>query len=308
MKLTPPTARVLRDGVEQEIPLGDVQVGDLVIVRPGERIPVDGVVREGASEIDEAMLTGESVPVNKAAGARVLGGTVNGTGAFRFEAAKVGSGTALAQIIALVKKAQGSKAPVARLADVVSGYFTLAVLAIALVTFAVWLVFAPLGTALVNAVAVLIVACPCAMGLATPTAIMVGTGRGAELGILIKGGEALEGAARIDTVVFDKTGTLTNGTPRVTRVAASNGFTEADVLRLAAAVERWSEHPVARAIVDRAQGLQAETGTRLRGLARPRGARPSLTAAVCSWGGEAALLSRLKWTAFRPGHLRSWTR
>jgi Cu+-exporting ATPase len=262
MTLTPATARVVRaGGAETEIPLAEVQVADMVIVRPGERIPVDGVVREGASEIDEAMLTGESLPVYKTLGATVLGGTVNGTGAFRFEATKVGSGTALSQIIALVKKAQGSKAPVARLADVVSGYFTLVVLAIALVTFGIWLVFAPVGTALVNAVAVLIVACPCAMGLATPTAIMVGTGRGAELGILIKGGEALEAAARIDTVVFDKTGTLTNGQPRVTRVVASNGFGEDEVLRLAAAVERWSEHPIARAIVARAEGLAVETAT-----------------------------------------------
>jgi Cu+-exporting ATPase len=261
MKLTPAMARVLRDGIETEIPLADVQVGDVIVVRPGERIPVDGLVREGASEVDESMLTGESLPAYKTVGGCVFGGTVNGTGAFRFEAKKVGSATALAQIIALVKKAQGSKAPVARLADVVSGYFTLAVLGIALVTFAIWLAFAPAGTALVNAVAVLIIACPCAMGLATPTAIMVGTGRGAELGILIKGGEALETAARIDTVVFDKTGTLTNGQPRVTRVLPANGFTADGVLGIAAAVEQWSEHPIARGIVARAGGLARETAT-----------------------------------------------
>jgi Cu+-exporting ATPase len=254
MKLTPESARVLRDGGETEIRLDDVRVTDVVVVRPGERIPVDGVVRDGASEVDESMLTGESLPVSKAAGGSVFGGTVNGTGAFRFEATRVGSGTALARIIALVKKAQGSRAPVARLADVVSGYFTFAVLGIAVVTFAVWLAFAPFGTALVNAVAVLIIACPCAMGLATPTAIMVGIGRGAELGILVKGGEELELAARIDTVIFDKTGTITNGKPRVTRVLSSAGFTEDQVLHLAAAVERWSEHPIARSIVSRAEG------------------------------------------------------
>src|SRR5580658_2994290 len=180
MNLQPSTARVIRDDSEREIPLVDVRAGDLVIVRPGERVPVDGLVRDGASEIDESMLTGESLPVSKSAGAEVFAGTANGTGAFRFEARKVGRDTALARIIDLVKRAQGSKAPVARLADVVSGYFTLAVLVIAVVTFAVWLFFAPAGIAVVNAVAVLIIACPCAMGLATPTAIMAGTGRGAE--------------------------------------------------------------------------------------------------------------------------------
>ena len=193
LNLQPATARVIRDGNEQEIPLADVSVGDLVIVRPGERVPVDGMVQDGASEIDESMLTGESMPVPKSAGAKVFAGTANGTGAFRFEATRVGRDTALAQIIDLVKRAQGSKAPVARLADVVSGYFTIAVLAIALVTFGVWLLLAPVGVAMVNAVSVLIIACPCAMGLATPTAIMVGTGRAAARGILIKGGELSRG-------------------------------------------------------------------------------------------------------------------
>jgi len=264
MKLTPSTARLLRAGVETEVPVAEVQIGDIVVVRPGERVPVDGLVRDGATEVDEAMLTGESLPVAKATGAMVYGGTVNGTGAFSFEATKTGNLTALAQIINLVKKAQGSKAPVARLADVVSGWFTLSVLAIALATFAVWLAYAPLSMALVNAVAVLIIACPCAMGLATPTAIMVGTGRGAEHGILIKGGEALETAARIDTVIFDKTGTLTNGMPRVTRVVTAPGFTEAEVLSLAAAVEHWSEHPIAKAVLDRAEGLDIEAATDFR--------------------------------------------
>ena len=204
------------------------------------------------------------MPVSKSAGSEVYAGTANGTGAFRFEAKKVGRDTALAQIIDLVKRAQGSKAPVARLADVVSGYFTVAVLAIAVVTFGVWLFFAPAGVAVVNAVAVLIIACPCAMGLATPTAIMAGTGRGAERGILIKGGAPLEAAARIDTVILDKTGTITTGKPVVNRVRALNGYSEDEVVRLAAAVERWSEHPLAHAIVKRANGgaLEASTGFR----------------------------------------------
>ncbi len=266
MNLQPSTARVIRDGSEREIPLAEVRAGDLVVVRPGERVPVDGSVRDGASEIDESMLTGESLPVSKSAGAEVFAGTTNGTGAFRFEARKVGRDTALARIIDLVKRAQGSKAPVARLADVVSGYFTVAVLVIAVVTFAVWLFFAPAGIAVVNAVAVLIIACPCAMGLATPTAIMAGTGRGAERGILIKGGEPLETAAKIDTVVLDKTGTITTGKPVVQRVRALNGYSEEALVQLAAAVERWSEHPVARAIVIRAGDQAPEPSTGFRAI------------------------------------------
>ena len=266
MNLQPPVARVVRGGVESEIPLAEVVVGDQVIVRPGERVPVDGVVREGASEIDESMLTGESLPVVKSAGSEVSGGTVNGAGAFRFEALKIGRDTALARIVELVKRAQGSRAPVSRMADVVSGYFTVAVLLIAVVTFAVWMVFAPVGMAVVNAVAVLIIACPCAMGLATPTAIMAGTGRGAGRGILFKGGEALEAAARVDTVVVDKTGTITTGKPRVTRVRALNGFSEGEVVALAAAVEQWSEHPVAHAILARAGAARAEASTAFRAI------------------------------------------
>jgi Cu+-exporting ATPase len=254
MNLTPATARVLNGDQETELPAAAVSVGDIVIVRPGERIPVDGRIISGLSEADESMLTGESLPVPKSPGSEVFGGTLNGNGAFRFEATGVGSHTAIAGIIALVKKAQGSKAPVARLADVVSGYFTFGVLAIAAITFAAWFFFAPVGTALENAVAVLIIACPCAMGLATPTAIMAGTGRGAERGILFKGGEALETAARIDTVIFDKTGTITTGRPHVTRVTAAPGFDETTVLSYAAAVEKWSEHPIARAITERAAG------------------------------------------------------
>jgi Cu+-exporting ATPase len=266
MNLKPPVARVIRGARETEIQLADLRVGDQVVVRPGERLPVDGVVREGVSEIDESMLTGESLPVAKSPGSMVSGGTVNGAGAFRFEAAKVGKDTALARIIELVKRAQGSKAPVSRMADVVSGYFTLVVLGIAIVTFGVWLLYAPIGTALVNAVAVLIIACPCAMGLATPTAIMAGTGRGAGRGILFKGGEALEAAARIDTVVFDKTGTLTTGKPVVTRVTALNGFSETELVRLAAAVEQWSEHPVARAVMARAGSAKPETSSGFRAI------------------------------------------
>ncbi|MDE3197643.1 MAG: cadmium-translocating P-type ATPase, partial [Acidobacteriota bacterium] len=291
MNLQPATARILREGVETEVPLADVQVGDVVVTRPGERVAVDGIVREGSSEIDESMLTGESLPVAKSSGSAVHAGTLNGTGAFRFEATRVGRATALAQIIELVKKAQGSKAPISRLADVVSGYFTLAVLGIAAVTFAVWLLFAPAGTAVVNAVAVLIIACPCAMGLATPTAIMAGTGRGALDGILFKGGEVLERAAAIDTVVLDKTGTVTSGKPRVTRLRPAAGFDENELLRLAAAVEKWSEHPVARAILDRAQGLDIPESSDFRAIAG-RGANALVAGRRVSVGrGEEGAIS-----------------
>jgi Cu+-exporting ATPase len=252
MDLQPPTAHLLRNGVEVETPVAEVRPGDTVVVRPGDRIPVDGTVLDGDSAVDESMLTGESLPVDKRAGAAVFAGTVNRSGSFRYEAKKVGRGTVLQQMIALVKQAQGSRAPVARLADVVSGYFTMGVLAAALLTFAAWLFFAPFGTAMENAVAVLIIACPCALGLATPTAIMVGTGRGAEHGILIKGGEALEMAHNIGALVFDKTGTLTRGKPRVVRVTPAQGWNEQDVLRLAASAERYSEHPLGRAIVEAA--------------------------------------------------------
>ncbi len=265
MKLQPRTARVIRLLQEQEIPVKDVRLLDIVVVRPGERVPVDGVVRQGFSEIDESMLTGESLPVSKEPGAKVFGGTVNGTGAFRFEATEVGRNTALAQIVDLIKRAQGSKAPVARLADIISGRFTVAVLIVALVTLFGWLYFAPVGTALVNAVAVLIIACPCALGLATPTAILAGTGRGAGQGILIKGGAPLELAAQINTVVLDKTGTITTGKPVITGVHPANGFTEGELLRLAAAVEQWSEHPVAKAIVSRA-AAPLETATEFRAI------------------------------------------
>ena len=260
MDLEPPVARVLAGGAEVETPVERVRVGDTVVVRPGERIAVDGEVVEGGSAVDESALTGESMPVEKSAGASVFAGTMNRSGAFHYRATKVGRGTLLRQMVELVKQAQGSRAPVARLADVVSGYFTLTVLGLALVTFGVWLCIAPFAVAMVNAVAVLIIACPCALGLATPTAIMVGTGRGAQRGILIKSGEALERAYRIDTVVLDKTGTLTEGKPRVVRVTARGGWAEDEVLRLAAAAEHYSEHPLGKAMVEAARERGLEPG------------------------------------------------
>ncbi|HJT89106.1 MAG TPA: heavy metal translocating P-type ATPase [Bryobacteraceae bacterium] len=252
MDLQPPLAWVIRGGSETEVPLAEVGLADVVVVRPGERIPVDGLVLEGESAVDESMLTGESMPVEKIPGAAVFAGTINRSGAFRFEAKKIGRGTVLRQMIEMVKQAQGSRAPVARLADVVSGWFTLGVLIAALGTFVGWLLAAPFATAMINAVAVLIIACPCALGLATPTAILVGTGRGAHRGILIKGGEALETAHKINTVILDKTGTLTLGRPRVVRVMPSDGYSEDELLRLAASAERYSEHPVAKAILEAA--------------------------------------------------------
>jgi P-type Cu+ transporter len=253
MDLQPATARVVRDGIEIETPVDEVRAGDRVAVRPGERLPVDGTVLDGESALDESMLTGESMPVDKRPGAAVFAGTINRSGAFRYSAAGSGHGTVLQRMIELVKQAQGSRAPVARLADVVSAYFTVGVLIAAAITFAAWVVLGPAGTAMIDAVAVLIIACPCALGLATPVAIMVGTGRAAGRGILIKGGEALEMAQLIDTVVFDKTGTITQGRPRVTRIErTSDKITENELLRLAASAERHSEHPIGRAIVEEA--------------------------------------------------------
>jgi Cu+-exporting ATPase len=246
MDLQPPLARLLREGAEIEVPVEQVLPGDVLIVRPGERIAVDGSIVDGESALDESMLTGESLPRDKHPGDTVFAGSINLSGAFRYRAQKVGRGTMLQQMIEMVKQAQGSRSPVARLADVVSGWFTLGVLIAAAITFAVWLFFAPFGTAMVNAVAVLIIACPCALGLATPTAIMVGTGRGAQRGILIKGGESLESAHKIDTILLDKTGTITAGRPRLVR------FTSPEVLRLAASAERYSEHPIGKAIVEAA--------------------------------------------------------
>ena len=292
--LAPKTARVIRDGQEFDLPLAEVLTGDLLRVRPGDRVPVDGVVIEGRSAVDESMLTGESIPVEKTPGAPVIGATINKTGAFTFRATRVGKDTALAQIVRLVEEAQGSKAPIQRLADVISSYFVPAILALSILTFAGWFAFGPdprFTLALQTFIAVLIIACPCALGLATPTAIMVGTGKGAEAGILIRGGEALENAHKVDTIVLDKTGTITRGKPVVTDVVVvsresavvSDGtvppsgdaqqspttdyglrttdfshdprLTNDDLLRLAAAAEQGSEHPLGEAIVGRAREL-----------------------------------------------------
>jgi Cu+-exporting ATPase len=250
--LAPKTARVIRRGLDRDVALDAVVVGDLLRVRPGERVPVDGVVVEGRSLVDESMVTGEPAPVEKVAGVRVTGSTVNGTGSFVMRAERVGSDTLLAQIVRMVSEAQRTRAPIQRLADRVAGYFVPAVVIVAVAAFAAWSMWGPeprLAYALVSAVAVLIIACPCALGLATPMAIMVGTGRGATAGVLIKNAEALERLEAVDTLVVDKTGTLTEGKPRVTRVIPSSGSTESDVLRLAAAVEQGSEHPLAAAVV-----------------------------------------------------------
>ena len=253
MGLSPKTARLLRDGVEVDVPVEQLQVGDRVLIRPGERIAVDGTVEAGQSSVDESMLTGESLPVDKGPGQRVVGATVNQRGTLTVRATKVGAETALAQIIRLVEEAQGGKAPIQRLADRISAVFVPIVIGIAVLTFAGWLLLGTgpdrLAPALLATVAVLVIACPCALGLATPTAIMVGTGRGAELGILIRGPEVLEAVKRLDIVVLDKTGTVTEGKPRLTDVTPAPGGDEAYVLRVAAAAERRSEHPLGEAIV-----------------------------------------------------------
>jgi Cu+-exporting ATPase len=262
--LQPATARVVRNGVEQDVPVASVVVGDLLRVRPGEKVPVDGVVTEGTTTVDESMLTGEAVPVAKSAGDVVIGATVNGTGSVVVRATAVGADTTLAQIVKLVEDAQGSKAPMQRLADTVSGWFVPAVIVFALVTFAGWALFGPDATGVSlgigTAMAVLIIACPCALGLATPTAIMVGTGKAAELGILVSGGEALEQARRLTTVVLDKTGTITRGRPSLTAVHPAPGVDADEVLMLAAAAETGSEHPLGAAVV---------AAARERGLALP---------------------------------------
>jgi Cu+-exporting ATPase len=264
--LQPRVARIVRDGIEVDVALADVQAGDMVRVRPGEKVPVDGVIVEGTSALDESMLTGEAMPVSKGPTDEVIGATLNTSGTFLFRATRVGRDTVLAQIVRLVEQAQGSKAPIQRLADAVTGWFVPAVLVLALATFAIWFVFGPeprATFALVSLISVLIIACPCAMGLATPTAIMVGTGRGAEAGILIRGGEALESAERVDVVVFDKTGTLTRGRPALAEVVPAAGVEPAELLRVAAAVERGSEHPLAAAILEgaAARGVTAPQAT-----------------------------------------------
>lgn len=250
------TARVIRNGQEIDVPIEDVRVGDKIRVRPGEKVAVDGVVREGASSVDESMITGESIPVDKQPGDEVIGATVNGSGSFIFEATKVGRDTMLAQIVGMVRQAQASKAPIQRLADAVAGYFVPVVVAIAVATFAVWLIFGTASEAVTAAVAVLIIACPCALGLATPTAVTVGTGRGAQRGILIRNAAALETAGRIDTVVLDKTGTITRGQPSVTDIVSfvpAESAQLSDVLQPAASCELASEHPIGQAIVRAAQ-------------------------------------------------------
>ncbi len=249
LDLKPATAKVVRDDREIEIPAEYVMVGETVVVRPGEKIPTDGVVLEGSSSVDESMLTGESIPVEKAPGAEVIGGTLNRTGLFRFRATRVGSETALAQIIKFVEAAQGSSAQVQRLADKVTGYFVPAVVLIAVLAFIGWLIAGNFPQALLAFIAVLIISCPCALGVATPAALMVGVGKGAENGILIRGGEVLERAERLSTVIFDKTGTLTRGEPSVTDVIPLTERPEEEILRLAAAVEIGSEHPLGEAIV-----------------------------------------------------------
>lgn len=260
VRLKPKTARVSKEGQEVEVPVEKVQVGDLVVVRSGERVPADGIVEDGAASIDESMITGESIPVDKKIGDSVIGATINKTGFFKFRAEKVGAETALSQIIRLVQEAQGSKAPIQRLADNVTAYFVPAVIIVAIGTFSLWYIFGPapvLTIALLNFVAVLIIACPCALGLATPTAIMVGTGKGAEKGILIRGGETLETALKIDTVIFDKTGTLTKGEPKVMDIEAlGNGIGRDELLRLAASAEKGSEHPLGTAIIDYASAQE----------------------------------------------------
>jgi Cu+-exporting ATPase len=257
LDLAPKLARIVReDGADEEVPLDRVAHGDRLRVRPGDKVPVDGEVLEGHSSIDESMVTGEAIPVEKTAGDKVIGGTLNGTGGFVMRAERVGSETMLAQIVQMVAEAQRSRAPIQRLADVVAGYFVPAVVAIAAVAFVVWAMVGPppaMAYALIAAVSVLIIACPCALGLATPMSIMVGTGRGAQAGVLIKNAEALERFEKVDTLVVDKTGTLTEGKPRVTSLVAAPGLDETELLGLAASLERGSEHPLAAAIVTHAE-------------------------------------------------------
>lgn len=264
LDLAPKTARRVRDdGIDEDVGLDAVAVGDRLRVRPGEKVPVDGLLLEGRSSVDESMITGESMPVTKDVGSKLIGGTMNQTGGFVMEAGKVGSDTMLSRIVRMVAEAQRSRAPIQRLADEVSGWFVPVVIGVALVAFAVWMIYGPeprFAHALVAAVAVLIIACPCALGLATPMSIMVGVGRGASLGVLIKNAEALERFEKVDTLVIDKTGTLTEGRPRVTAIVPVEGVSEAELLRLAATIERASEHPLALAIVNAASELGIALG------------------------------------------------
>jgi len=254
MGLQPKTARVIRDYKEVDIPIEQLVVGDIIVVRPGEKVPVDGIIMEGNSSLDESMITGESIPVDKTIDDEVVGATINKFGTFKFKATKIGKDTVLAQIIQLVEEAQGSKAPIQRLADQISGIFVPAVVAIALLTFlGFYFIGGNFNVALINAVAVLVIACPCALGLATPTAIMVGTGKAAENGILIKSGEHLERTHKMDTIIFDKTGTITKGEPELTNILTFNDYTRGEILRIAASVEKTSEHPLGQSIVKKGE-------------------------------------------------------
>jgi Cu+-exporting ATPase len=266
MDLRPLVARVIRDGAELEIPAAEVRVGEMVVVRPGEKIPVDGRVHEGRSVVDESMVTGESIPVEKTPGAEIVGGTINASGVIHFLAERVGSEMVLSRIVQMVRDAQGAKPPIQRVVDVVASYFVPSVMIISVVSFAVWYTFGPapaLSYAVVAAVTVLVIACPCALGLATPISIMVAVGKAAEHGILIRNGEALQRARTVDTVVLDKTGTVTQGAATLTDVLPQEGVSEAELLRLAVAVEAGSEHPVGRAVIDggAARGVHPERTT-----------------------------------------------
>lgn len=270
MKLQPQIARVRRDGEEVEVPVEEVQVGDLLVVKPGEKVPTDGIIVEGRASIDEKMITGESIPVDKSKGDAVIGGTLNQNGLILVRATKIGADTMLSQIVSLVEEAQASQAPVERLADKVASYFVPAVIGIAILSFVTWVLLGkPVVYGFTALIAVLIIACPCALGLATPAAVVVGTGKGAENGILIKGGENLERAHKITVVVFDKTGTLTVGEPSVTEIYALNGYSKEEILELSSSVERSSEHPLARAIVEKAvkSGLKIAEAEDFRSLA-----------------------------------------
>ncbi|MDD5148602.1 MAG: heavy metal translocating P-type ATPase, partial [Candidatus ainarchaeum sp.] len=255
MNLAPKTAIVIKNGKEIEVPVDSIALGDIIVVKPGERIAVDGIIVEGYSSIDESMITGESIPVEKKSGSGVIGGTINKNGAFRFKATKIGENTTLAHIIRLIDDAQGRKAPIQRYADTISGYFVPAVILIAIGTFLAWFFVFNMGItfSLLTSIAVLVIACPCALGLATPTSIMVGTGMGAKHGILIKGGDALETAHKLKFVIFDKTGTITKGIPEVTDIVPLGKATEKKVLEIAASLEKASEHPLADAIVEKAK-------------------------------------------------------
>jgi Cu+-exporting ATPase len=283
LNLSPKSARIVENGSERDIPLEDVRVGDRLRVRPGEKVPVDGVVAEGRSSVDESMLTGEAIPVEKTEGSRVAGGTINGTGTFVLQAERVGRDTLLSQIVRLVNEAQRTRAPIQHLADKVAAYFVPAVIVASVITFVVWGVWGPeprFWHGFVNAVAVLIIACPCALGLATPMSIMVGTGRGASEGVLIRSAEALETLHKVGAVVIDKTGTVTEGKPKLTRVVALNGFAESEVLQLAASLEQMSEHPLSTAIVTAAKdreltlanpdNFESSTGAGVKGIVSGR--------------------------------------